>query len=125
MPRIPILKLGSSNAEVQPPRLASYTPALSLNGIQLGIDNVRHDVWLSPAFTKPLGLHIGKLIAKYGAIQAVMSVEVAGPGASPNISSKFVSAPVSKGADVKQLLLDLHKSALNRAKAQDNIAIDV
>jgi class 3 adenylate cyclase len=125
MPRIPILKLGSSNAEVQPPRLASYTPALSLNGIQLGIDNVRHDVWLSPAFTKPLGLHIGKLIAKYGAIQAVMSVEVAGPGASPNMSSKFVSAPVSKGADVKQLLLDLHKSALNRAKAQDNIAIDV
>jgi hypothetical protein len=126
MPRIPILKLGSSNTEAQPPRLASYTPALSLNGIQLGIDNVRHDVWLSPAFTKPLGLHIGKLIAKYGAIQAVMSVEVAGPaGASPNMSSKFVSAPVSKGADVKQLLLDLHKSALNRAKAQDNIAIDL
>jgi class 3 adenylate cyclase len=126
MPRIPILKLGSSTVESQPPRLASYSPALTLHGIQLGIDNVRHDVWLSPAFTKPLGAHIGKLIAKYGAIEAVISVEtIAASSLSRNMSSKFVSPPVSKGADTKQLLLELHKSALNRAKAQGDIAIDL
>jgi class 3 adenylate cyclase len=126
MPRIPILKLGSSTVEIEPPRLASYIPALSLNGIQLGIDNLRHDVWLSPAFTKPLGAHIGKLIAKYGAIEAVMSVETTSPSGAPrNMLSKFVSPPVSKSVDVKQLLLELHKSALSRAKAQANIGIDL
>ena len=74
MPRIPIFKLGSTS-EPQPPRLASYSPALSLDGLQLGIDNLRHDVRLSPAFTNAVGLHIAKLIAKYGNIESVMAAE--------------------------------------------------
>jgi hypothetical protein len=125
MPRIPILKLGSSSADAQPPRLTSYIPTLSLDGIQLGIDNLRHDVWLSPAFTKPLGAHIAKLIAKYGNVDSVISAEAVGSIGGPrNLFAKFTPA-VTKSADVKQLLLELHKSALNRAKAEGNIAIDL
>jgi len=125
MPRIPILKLGSS-AESQPPRLSSYSPALSLEGLQLGIDNVRHDVWLSPAFSKAAGAHIGKLIAKYGNVESVMAAEAGGSaGARRNMFSKFVPALAKKNTDLKPLLLELHKAALNRAKAEGNLAIDL
>src|SRR6266581_271058 len=125
MPRIPILKLGSS-IESQPPRLSTYFPALSLEGLQLGIDNVRHDVWLSPAFSKAAGAHIGKLIAKYGNVESVMAAEAGGSaGARRNMFSKFVPALAKKSTDLKPLLLELHKAALNRAKAEGNLAIDL
>jgi hypothetical protein len=125
MPRIPILKLGASSVDAQPPRLASYVPGLSLDGIQLGIDNVRHDVWLSPAFTKPVGAHIAKLIARYGNVESVIAAEAVGSiGGARNLFAKFTPA-AGKGPDVKQLLLELHKAALNRAKANGNVAIDL
>src|SRR6266568_9321474 len=125
MPRIPILKLGSS-IESQPPRLSTYFPALSLEGLQLGIDNVRHDVWLSPAFSKAAGAHIGKLIAKYGNVESVMAADAGGSaGARRNMFSKFVPALAKKSTDLKPLLLELHKAALNRAKAEGNLAIDL
>src|SRR5258708_12150987 len=82
MPRIPILKLGSS-AETPPPRLSTYSPSLSLEGLQLGIDNIRHDVWLSPSFTKAAGGHIGKLMAKFANVAAVMSAESVGSQTPP------------------------------------------
>jgi hypothetical protein len=125
MPRIPILKLGSST-ESQPPRLSSYSPSLSLDGLQLGIDNVRHDVRLSPVFTKAAGAHIGKLIAKYGSVEGVMSAETAGPSSSiRSMVSKFIPAPGHKSVELKPLLLELHKAALIRAKAEGSLGVDL
>jgi hypothetical protein len=125
MPRIPILKLGSS-AEAPPPRLSAYSPALSLDGLQLGIDNVRHDVWLSPSFTKAAGAHIGKLIAKYGNVEVVMSAEGASSPHSPkNIFSRVVPALAGKNADLKPLLVDVHRTAVGRAKTEGNPALDL
>ncbi|PYV70190.1 MAG: hypothetical protein DMG97_19900, partial [Acidobacteria bacterium] len=125
MPRIPILKLGSS-AETPPPRLSTYSPSLSLEGLQLGIDNIRHDVWLTPSFTKATGAHIGKLIAKFGNVDGVMSAESAGsPKAAKNIFSKVVPALAAKNADLKPLLADLLRSALGRAKSEGNPTLDL
>jgi hypothetical protein len=122
MPRIPILKLGSQ-AESPPARLISYTPTLSLDSLQLGIDNVRHDVWLSPQFTKVAGDHIAKLIAKYGNIESLVLAE---PGSSSkSMFAKFVPGAAKKTPDLKPLLLELHKAALNRAKAENNPLIDL
>jgi class 3 adenylate cyclase len=121
MPRIPIFKLGSQ-AEAPPPRLTTYTPTLSLDGLHLGIDNVRHDVWLSPALTKVAGDHIGKLIAKYGNIESLAATEAASP---KSMFSKFVPSGVKKTPELKPLLLELHKSALNRAKAENNPLVDL
>src|SRR5947207_2355579 len=125
MPRIPIFKLGASSGGAQPPRLASYVPTLSLDGIQLGIDNVRHDVWLSPAFTKPLGAHIAKLIARFGNVESVISAEAVGSIGGPRNLFAKVTPTAAKNPDVKPLLLELHKSALNRAKAEGNVSIDL
>jgi hypothetical protein len=124
MPRIPIFKLGSS-VESPPPQLASYWPALSLEGLQLGIDNIRHDVWLSPAFCKAAGTHIANLIAKYGNVEGVVSADTGGSSMGGPILSKLLPVVARRSADLKPLLLGLHKAMLNRAKAQNNLAIDL
>jgi len=124
MPRIPILKLGSSVAS-PPARLTTYWPALSIEGLHLGIDNIRHDVWLSPSFCKAAGSHIGNLIAKYGGVESVMSAD-SGQLSSPGRGlSKFLPALTKRNADFKPLLLEVHKAVLNRAKAEGNLAIDL
>ena len=122
MPRIPILKLGSAQ-DAPPPQLSSYVPALSLEGLELGIDNVRHDVWLSSEFTKVAGEHIAKLIAKYGNIESLAHTEATSPPKS--MFSKFVPGSPKKAPDLKPLLLELHKAALNRAKAENSRFIDL
>jgi class 3 adenylate cyclase len=122
MPRIPIFKLGSSQ-DSPPPPLSSYVPVLSLEGLQLGIDNVRHDVWLSSEFTKVAGDHIAKLIAKYGNIESLPHSEAT--SGSKSMFSKFVPGAAKKTPDFKPVLLELHKAALNRAKAENNPLIDL
>src|ERR1700690_4505875 len=89
MPRIPILKL-ASQAPTPPPALATYWPSLSLEGLQLGIDNLRHDVWLSPNFCKVAGSYIGNLIAKYGNVESVMSAAEAGSSTASRALAKFL-----------------------------------
>lgn len=120
MPRIPIFKLGPS-AEDPLPRLTTYAPTLSLEGLHLGIDNVRHDVWLSPSLTKTAGVHIGRLIAKFGNVEAVISAE----NTPKNIFSRVVPAIAGKNSDLKPQLADLFRTALARAKAENNQTVDV
>ncbi|HEX3739728.1 MAG TPA: hypothetical protein VHV29_08370 [Terriglobales bacterium] len=122
MPRIPIFKLGSQ-AEYPPARLVSYTPALSLDKLQLGIDNLRHDVWLSSEFTKAAGEHVARLITKYGNLESLAQAEPNSPAKS--MFSKLVPGAGGKKTELKSLLLELHKAALNRAKAEGNPLIDL
>lgn len=123
MPRIPIFKLGST-VESPPPPLATYWPVVSLEGLQLGIDNIRHDVWLSPTFCKAVGSHIGNLIAKHGSVESVMSAGASGSGGGRGLS-KFLPVLGKKNTELKPLLLGLHKAVLNRAKAEENPALDL
>ena len=124
MPRIPIFKLGSS-VELPPPRLTSYTPVLSLDGLQLGIDNVRHDVWLSPEFCKVARTQVAALIARFGNVADVLAVEPGNGGVRSGLA-KFLPSAARKGPDLKQSLLEVHKSVLNQAKAaQGNITLDL
>ena len=75
MPRIPIFKLGSSSDENIPPVLASYTPSLTLEGLSVGVDNLRHDVHLSPKFTDAARAHIARLIARHGDVEGLLAAE--------------------------------------------------
>jgi hypothetical protein len=124
VPRIPIFKLGSS-VELPPPRLTSYTPVLHLEGLHLGIDNVRHDVWLSPGFCEGARSQISALIMKFGGVEGILAAD-AGTTASKarNALAKFVPVAARKKPDLKPLLLDLHKSILNEAKARGDLTID-
>jgi hypothetical protein len=123
VPRIPIFKLGTP-AEALPLRLAAYSPVLSLDGLQLGIDNIRHDVWFSPSFCEAAGTHIANLIAKFGNVEGVVSAETGSRNTRAGFS-KFLPSLAKKGSELKPLLLELHQSSLNQAKAQGKLAIDL
>ena len=82
MPRIPIFKLGRAPEEIHPPRLSSYTPKLTLDDLQLGVDNLRHDVHLSPRFVEQARLRIARLIVRHGDMDGLMAAaRRAGAGA--------------------------------------------
>jgi len=127
MPRIPIFRLGHQAEEVAPPRLASYTPALSLHGLQVGVDNLRHDVYLSPKFVEQARQHIARLLIRHGDLEG--AIGAATPTANKTkdqfIQTKLSGKPHSEPADLKSLLTELHVAALNVAKARDNPVLDL
>src|ERR1700756_196035 len=128
MPRIPIFKLGGSAEEILPPTLTSYVPSLSLDGLAVGVDNLRHDVHLSPKFTETARAHIARLIARHGDVEGLLAAEAPPTGQRSPFLNKLSTAlkPGSKTdpADLKSILTELHLAALNRAKADNKVAID-
>jgi hypothetical protein len=126
MPRIPIFGLGQT-PEAVPPRLISYTPAMSLHGLQCGVDNLRHDVYLSARFVEQTRLHVARLIARHGAVEGLLAAEApeAGRGSQIIGAKPAPQRAKAESAELKPILTELQVSALNRAKADANPALDV
>ena len=128
MPRIPVFKLGQTSQEMEAPQLARYTPSLSLEGLQLGIDNLRHDVHLGPRFVEQARLHIARLIARFGNVDGLLGVDTPDI-AQPNFftgTQRAQKARLRTGpSELKPLLAEIHVAALNRAKAAENLAVDM
>jgi hypothetical protein len=123
MPRIPIFSFGAAQEEAAPPRLSAYTPLLSLEGLQLGVDNLRHDVHLSPKFVTQTRSQISRLIVRHGDVDGLLAAEVPQPRPvnhfiGSNAGSK--ANPKSGAGELKPLLAEVHSAALNRAKAEGN-----
>ena len=127
MPRIPIFRLGSAE-ELEAPHLACYKPSLPLIGLQLGVDNLRHDVHLSPRFVEQARLHIARLIARCGDVEGLLAAEAPesgrkshflSPGSLPKTRSK------AEPTDLKPLLAAIHTAGLNQAKADGNVSVDL
>ncbi len=117
--------------ELEPPRLASYTPQLTLEGLRIGIDNLRHDVYLSPKFVEQSRLQIVRLISTYGGVRNLLSAETS-ESREPARGNLFIGSPnirkspaKAEPAALKTLLTDIHLAALNRSKAEGNLALDV
>lgn len=128
MPRIPFFRIGQAEELAAVP-LASYKPALSLQGLQVGIDNLRHDVYLSPKFVDAARSQLARLIAFHGEVETPLAAEIplnwkrkqfAGP-----VASKLKVNAKPEPGDLKPLLTELQIAALNRAKAEGNICIDL
>src|SRR5919197_4358308 len=128
MPRIPIFKIGGSD-EILPPELTSYKPSLSLDGLQVGVDNLRHDVHLSPKFTETARAHIARLIARHGDLDGLIAAEA--PSIAPRtpflnkLSNVLKPERKPEPSDLKSVLTEVHVAALNRAKAENKVAIDL
>ncbi|HEU4414022.1 MAG TPA: hypothetical protein VFT65_04500, partial [Candidatus Angelobacter sp.] len=103
--------------------LTSESPSLVLEGLVTGIDNVRHDVFLSPKFVETARQHIFKLIVKHGNVEELASDDRA-PARLPMRPNGHAQRQ-PEGADFKRLLTELHISSLNRAKAENNVSIDL
>ncbi|HEV7673996.1 MAG TPA: hypothetical protein VGQ12_05635 [Candidatus Angelobacter sp.] len=103
--------------------LTSDEPSLVLEGLVTGIDNLRHDVYLSSKFTETARQHILKLVAKHGNVQDMVEEErTAGrqPGKPPGHANRQSETP-----EFKRVLTELHIASLNRAKAENNITLDL
>src|SRR6476646_3634849 len=122
MPRIPIFKLGRARDQILPPQLGSYTPKLTMDDLQLGVDNLRHDVHLSPRFVEQARLRIARLIVRHGDMDGLLAVEGLESKAGNHFVGSMARLQPSKAnpSELKSLLADLHVSALNRAKAAEN-----
>ena len=128
MPRIPIFRLGQSSEELLPPLLCNYSPELSLSGLQLGVDNLRHDVFLSPKFVHHARFQISRLIVRAGSLEGLLAAESPAPlptnrFVGPSMSLKPRAQPDTP--ELKPLLSGLHLASLNRAKDAGNIQIDL
>ena len=93
MPRIPIFSFGHPEQEAAPPRLTGYTPSLSLEGLQLGVDNLRHDVHLSPKFVAQTRSQISRLIVRHGDVEALLAAEAPQPRPSGRPERQNVRSP--------------------------------
>ena len=75
MPRIPIIRLRPTAEQLEPPHLTRYTPTISLEGLQVGVDNLRHDVHLSFKFVDQARLQIARLIVRHGGMEGLLAAE--------------------------------------------------
>ena len=128
MPRIPIFSFGHTEEEAAPPRLTGYTPSLSLQDLQLGVDNLRHDVHLSPKFVVQTRSQISRLIVRHGDVEGLLATEAPQPRQGghfigSNATPKNSAKPTA--SELKPLLAEIHSAALNRAKAAGNPFLDV
>lgn len=127
MPRIPIFKLGHSSDAAERPALSSYRPQLTLEGLAAGVDNLRHDVYLSPKLVEQVRLQIARLIARHGDVERVLTTDTPTFAGSRKFTG-FKSASARRKpepTEIKSLLMELQVAALNRAKAEGNIAVDL
>jgi hypothetical protein len=108
-------------------KLAKYAPSVSLDGLVPGVDNVRHDVFLSPKFTQLARQHLGRLIVQYGDVQELAAAEDATASSRPPWDRRPVRKPNNGGepGDFKRTLAELYSVALSCAKAEGNLTLDL
>jgi class 3 adenylate cyclase len=122
-----MFRFGRTAEPMEPPILTGYLPRLSLEGLQLGVDNLRHDVHLSRGFVEKVRPHLARLIAQHGNVDAILASEEPEEKPAPYFarSHNAKATPRPQPVELKPLLTDLHLGALNQAKAAENLAIDM
>lgn len=128
MPRIPIFGLGGAPERVPLPRLSTSVPSVSLEGLSVGVDNLRHDVLLSPRFAEVARAQIVKLIARHGELEGLLASDDVNASQAPS----WMRPQGAKGqrarneaAEWKPVLTELHVASLNRAKKEFKLSIDL
>jgi class 3 adenylate cyclase len=130
MPRLPIFRLGKGPEKLAMPEMIAATPSIALEGLAVGIDNVRHDVSLSPRFVEAARAQIMRLIVRHGELEGLLSAEVPqrsqqGPTWMRKAAAAGPTRSSTEKSDWKPLLAELHLAALNRAKKEEKISLDL
>ncbi|HSY93644.1 MAG TPA: hypothetical protein VK812_19955 [Candidatus Binatus sp.] len=128
MPRIPIFRLGGAPDKPALPNLAASTPFVALEGLSVGVDNLRHDVLLSPKFVELGRAQVARLIARHGELEGLLSAEspqsTQGPSWIRNQMGKS-SRPKHDAGAWKTALTELQIGSLNRAKRELKLSVDL
>jgi class 3 adenylate cyclase len=110
------------------PAMIAAAPSIALEGLAVGVDNLRHDVSLSPRFVDAARAQIMRLIVRHGELEGLLSAEV--PHKASQAPAWMRKAgeqaqPATGKSDWKPLLAELHLAALNRAKKEEKISLDL
>src|SRR5580698_163900 len=128
MPRSPIFRLGGAPEKPAPPNLAASSPFVALEGISVGVDNLRHDVVLSPRFVELARAQIARLIARHGELEGLLSAEAPqstqGPSWMRNQAGR-TARPKIDPSDWRPALTELQVASLNRAKKEFKLSVDL
>ncbi len=92
--------------------LTSYNLVLPMATLAIGVDNIHHDVYLSPKFVHASRDYLFELIRQYTAGSFIAGVELR-------------NAKTIDGAGFRKLLTDLLQSSVTQAKYQKNVEIDL
>ncbi|MFY9558992.1 MAG: hypothetical protein WAQ52_02040 [Terriglobales bacterium] len=127
MPKLPIFRFGSSQPTPRPD-LQFQGLVLSLSDLQLGVDNLRYDVHLSPRITEELSQHLARYLRLFGGVEALFEMDVptaARPSFLRTAPEGHATIRKTGPADLKALLVSLHQAILNRAKTHENPSVDI
>ena len=126
MPKLPVFRLRNSEPPSRPD-LQCYGLTLAFSDLQLGVDNLRYDVFFSRRIAADLSFHLARYICRFGEVESLFQMDVPSAG-----QAKFIRAPEATTklckpgpADLKTLLISIHLAILNRAKAAGNPSVDV
>jgi len=127
MPRLPIFRLGGAPDKPKLPSLAASTPSISLEGLSVGVDNLRHDVVLSQRFVELGRAQVARLIARHGELEGLLSAEfprsTQGPSWMRNQAGRVAMKNDPSGW--KSALAELQIGSLNRAKKESQMSVDL
>jgi hypothetical protein len=101
-----------SAAEEARTELKSYNVTLPMGSLAIGVDNIHHDVFLSPKFVQAARDYLFDVIRQYTSSTYLPGIELR-PTRGPD------------SAAFRKLLSELLQSALTQAKYHKNIEIDV
>jgi hypothetical protein len=126
MPKLPIFRLRNSEPPNRPD-LQYYGLTLGFSDLQLGVDNLRFDVFLSPRITADLSFHLARYICRFGEVESLFEMDV--PASTQTKFIRAAEAPTKLHKpgpmDLRTLLVSIHLAILNRAKAEGNPSIDL
>ncbi len=74
-------------------QLSGYRPSIQLRDLAIGIDNLRHDVFLSSKYVELVRNHASLLVTSHGAIQDLLM-----PGGLNPLRTAAPSNPYSREA---------------------------
>jgi len=94
----------------------------------VGVDNLRHDVVLSPKFAELARAQIARLIARHGELEGLLGAEAPQTGQGPSwLRNQLGKSARSKNdpAEWKSAMAELQVASLNRAKKEFKLSVDL
>src|SRR3981189_3996134 len=115
MPKLPIFRFGSSGPASRPD-LQFQSWVLNLTDLQLGVDNLRYDVHLSPRVTQELSSHLARYIRLFGGIESLFGMETpsAGHASFQRAPAESSKARKTGPSDLNGLLVSIPQAILHR-----------
>ncbi len=76
--------------------MIAAAPAITLEGLAVGVDNLRHDVALSPRFVDAARAQIMRLIVRHGELEGLLAAETPQRTQGPSWMRSAVGQPKSQ-----------------------------